>query len=392
MPSSPRDTEGDDDLDEMLHQIELDQARGGGLPWSDSADSAVLLPPADSYSPPPRPHHITDDKPIVLPGAMQDRRIVTKTLGGSHGPPSMNPLAAASASRLLDHARGATFTPVPGQDPRIRTQYFPPTAVAGQDYRVQTHAFPQGLLEGKGISLREGGQSAAAENDSLMRAIQEKARASDKGRGGLPVLLEGEMHAGGGDAGAGGAPSYDDWDSTSASESMTGSELSQTIGSDSAVSSLTSSSQAVSSVSDSARTSSANAGTASGGAGSAAGIGSGQGKLGVANSDANTKQRNREAAKDYRRRKKEYMRQLQADVERLQQEKADLAKQCTTLQTENTMLRGLVSAPRVGDMAVPPYVGVPVVDHGYAQHHHQQQLYQQQLQAQAQAQAQYALL
>ena len=227
MPSSPRDsprdTEGDDDLDEMLHQIELDQARGGGLPWSDSADSTVLLPPADSYSPPPRTQHGTEDKPIVLPGAMQDRRIVTKTLGGSHGPPSMNPLAAASASRLLDHARGATFTPVPGQDPRIRTQYFPPTAVAGQDYRVQTHAFPQGLLEGKGISLREGGQSAAAENDSLMRAIQETARASDKGYGGLPVLLEGEMHAGVGAAAAaaGGAPACDDWDSTSASESMT---------------------------------------------------------------------------------------------------------------------------------------------------------------------------
>ena len=142
-----------------------------------------------------------------------------------------------------------------------------------------------------------------------------------------------------------------------------GSELSQTV-SDSAVSSLTSSSQAVSSVSDSARAGSANAGGAgAAGSGTTAGI---------------TKQRNREAAKDYRRRKKEYMRQLQADVERLQQEKADLASQCTTLQTENTMLRGLVRAPRVGEVAV------PVVDHGYAQHHRQQQLYRQQLQAQAQ--------
>lgn len=296
-----------------------------------------MLPPAESFSPPVRPQDAAapEDKPIVLPGAMQDRRIVTKVLGGSHGPTAMNPLAAASASRLLDDARGATLPAVPGQDPRIRTQSFAPTAVAGQDYRVQTHAFPQGLLEGTGISLREGGQSAQTENDSLMRAIQEKARSNcnERGPGGLPVLREGEMHAGGGDPTAGAGAQHDDWDSTSASESMTGSELSQSI-SDSAHSSLTSSSQAVSSVSDSLRASSsgnANAGNANGGSGvgggGAGGIGGGggtggtQGKLGVANSDTNTKQRNREAAKDYRRRKKEYMRQLQADVERLQREK-----------------------------------------------------------------------
>ena len=438
-----------------------------------------MLPPAESFSPPARPPADGEDggaeKPIVLPGAMQDRRIITKTLGGGDGPTAMNPLAAASASRLLDDARGANLPAVPGQDPRIRTQSFAPTAVAGQDYRVQTHAFPQGLLEGKGISLREGGHSAQTENDSLMRAIQENAGGrrggaapnDERGPGGLPVLQEGvEMHAAHA-GGAGGSPPMptvsasggtdDDWDSASASESMTGSELSQTI-SDSAHSSLTSSSQAVSSVSDTMRTNGSGNIASNGGGSGGTGVGAGVPGVSTAGQKVgkdNTKQRNREAAKDYRRRKKEYMKQLQADVERLQHEKvsriscatiriiavlgchiqisscgrsetarsdlcvclgdqAQLANQCNSLQSENTMLRGLVSAPPLDQpqhapaqqqpssmdhggggggaqapMAMAPSIGLPPGAQsgmGLAQHHQitqqQQQLYQQQQQQQ----------
>jgi hypothetical protein len=172
----------------MINQIELDACRNGGLPWSDSQDSTVALPPTDApmdgvlyaghgLSPTaalhplgaavslrPGPPEPLAAPPMahagsVLPDARPDPRIRTQAgpraeekkraksvlelhKAGQTRRSSLNPLAAVVAERLEENARqtqamasGGLFGAHAEQDPRVQTQPIQPTVVAGQDYR-----------------------------------------------------------------------------------------------------------------------------------------------------------------------------------------------------------------------------------------------------------------
>ena len=90
------------------------------------------LPPASDSLSPPGPGGAAGadaadgaDRPVVLPGATQDPRIVTRKLGGRVGRrPSvnpLNPLAEHAASHLMDSDAECAPTPNPAQ---LRRQHF----------------------------------------------------------------------------------------------------------------------------------------------------------------------------------------------------------------------------------------------------------------------------